>query len=523
MGEGQAVRCTVLERTGWAVANSQRVGKHGAKEVSALLAENGGLEEELENVRERHLELLQLGGGPPHCDGRDGGAAPAALRRAATGGAITHGRSVAPAAALRRAATDGGRSPPGEREPAAVPSEAPAQAVARLRRELGRPRCVVCVIGGTALRDPASEKLVEGLAKGLMAELGPEAAFVTGGMPGVQALFAESCSGDPRLWNLVPFGDESACPAGRDVHAGEDLQRRQQVFGELGDVYVAVEGGQRVALEARAAAARGARVVPLARTGGASSGLFGFPEEALRRPPGAKVTRLRRELELRQERLKTQRAQLEQQGRALDARAAELRWMRGAIADVRCQLGAELLQARRQAEELRAELDELLANTFYSTPTPEGIRRLGTAPVALPMPMPESAVRRAGTFPVDRSSEIVQRSAAEVLAAKQAAADAAERAAERLAAEALPERAAAEKDAAGAFGAEALGQQLELEEAALEEALRLEERLRDQLREAELQEIHERAADDCHLRKLHWELEWATRNMGQRQLGQFEH
>lgn len=57
---------------------------------------------------------------------------------------------------------------------------------------------------------------------------------------------------------------------------------RQEAFGLLGDVYITVEGGPGVAGEARAAVARGARVVPFVRTGGASGGMFDFPAEAAR-------------------------------------------------------------------------------------------------------------------------------------------------------------------------------------------------------------------------------------------------
>ncbi|CAK0814374.1 unnamed protein product [Prorocentrum cordatum] len=163
-------------------------------------------------------------------------------------------------------------------------AETAGEAVARLRRELGEPRHIVCVLGGTAFQDSASEALVQALARDLAADLGPEVAFVTGGMPGVQRAFAGQCGDGSRLWNLVPRAESSDYGVGRDVHAGADLAERKEVFGQLGDVYVTVEGGPGVAQESRAAAARGAAIVPLIRTGGASAGMFDFPPEALQRP-----------------------------------------------------------------------------------------------------------------------------------------------------------------------------------------------------------------------------------------------
>eukprot|EP00439_Symbiodinium_sp_Y106_P046416 s2187_g5.t3 len=52
-----------------------------------------------------------------------------------------------------------------------------------------------------------------------------------------------------------------------------------------GDVYIFVEGGEDEAWIARKAAERGADLVPIKRSGGASTGLHNFPEEALQRPP----------------------------------------------------------------------------------------------------------------------------------------------------------------------------------------------------------------------------------------------
>jgi len=69
-----------------------------------------------------------------------------------------------------------------------------------------------------------------------------------------------------------------------DVEAGRSLEERTELLARLGQVYLTVEGGPRVAREALAAFQCGAVVLPLASTGGASSGMFGFPAEALSMP-----------------------------------------------------------------------------------------------------------------------------------------------------------------------------------------------------------------------------------------------
>jgi len=166
----------------------------------------------------------------------------------------------------------------------ASPTEGVQAAVRRVAAELGAgPK--VCILGGTTFNDPTSEALVQSLAQLLSQRLNDAACLVTGGMDGVQRTFARHCGEDCcRLFNLMPLGQASGYEQGRDVCAGRDLEERKEVFGLLGDVYITVEGGPGVAHEARVAASRGALVVPLRRTGGASEGMFDFPAAALQRP-----------------------------------------------------------------------------------------------------------------------------------------------------------------------------------------------------------------------------------------------
>jgi len=152
----------------------------------------------------------------------------------------------------------------------------------RLRCELGYDSRIVCILGGQKYLGDSSEALVEALAQKLGSSTDPKMKFVTGGMPGVQKTFAEHCSDGSRVWNLLPRGESSGYGRGTDINAGKDLEERKVIFGLLGDIYITVEGGPGVSQEARAAYERGAAVVPLMRTGGASSGQFDFP-------PGATV------------------------------------------------------------------------------------------------------------------------------------------------------------------------------------------------------------------------------------------
>jgi len=156
--------------------------------------------------------------------------------------------------------------------------------VKRLRNELGQTLCI-CILGGTKFQAEESEALVKAIAKKMSGA--KRVTFVTGGMAGVQQTFADNCGDGSLVANLLPVGQSSGFKQGKDMNAGADLDQRKEIFGQLGDVYITVEGGPGVAQEARAAHARGAAIVPLIRTGGASGGMFDFPAEALARPDWA--------------------------------------------------------------------------------------------------------------------------------------------------------------------------------------------------------------------------------------------
>jgi len=168
--------------------------------------------------------------------------------------------------------------------------ETPPEAAARLRKELGDKDLIVCILGSTKFQGAESEELVKAMAAELSLAVGSRVKFVTGGMPGVQEVFAKHCGEGDRVWNLLPVGEESSFGVGTQMNAGANLEARRAIFGLLGDLYITVEGGPGVSEEVKAAHARGAAVVPLVRTGGASSGMFDFPVAALEKPKWASET-----------------------------------------------------------------------------------------------------------------------------------------------------------------------------------------------------------------------------------------
>jgi len=142
----------------------------------------------------------------------------------------------------------------------------------------------VCILGGIVMQEPDTPELIEGIANGLDSILGPDVVFLTGGMPGVQKEFAKHCGDGSRLWNLMPAGHDSRYGTGKDIDAGIGLQQSKDLYGLIGDVYVVIEGGPGVSAEAKTVAQRNAILVPVARTGGAASGMYDFPASALERP-----------------------------------------------------------------------------------------------------------------------------------------------------------------------------------------------------------------------------------------------
>lgn len=170
--------------------------------------------------------------------------------------------------------------------------EAPLQAVARLRMELrgcsvggsGQRPVVVRILGHTDLESDDSKELVKAVARGLANSMPACAAFLGGGLPGLDQIFASHCGDGSRLWNLMPVSTRSSFGVGRDLHAGSDAEQLKEVLALLGDIYVLLGLGPASVAEARAAHDRGALIVPVLRAGAAVVGTLHLPAAALCKP-----------------------------------------------------------------------------------------------------------------------------------------------------------------------------------------------------------------------------------------------
>lgn len=147
-------------------------------------------------------------------------------------------------------------------------------------------RFAVCILGSTSFQEPSSEELVKQISTLITAKSSfrQPVVFITGGMAGVQKVFAENSCDGSTVCNLVPEGSRSCFLKGLDVSAGSDQQEKRKILGLVGTVYITIEGGPGVAEEAKAAADHSALVLPIQRSGGASSGMFSFPQSALSKP-----------------------------------------------------------------------------------------------------------------------------------------------------------------------------------------------------------------------------------------------
>ena len=104
--------------------------------------------------------------------------------------------------------------------------------------------------------------------------------LITGGISGVGEAVGRSfflARNRSRLaantYQVLPRGSDE-WDYGVTVTGGDTMEDRREILGRLSAVYIAVEGGPGTAHEARVAQARGATIVPVARTGGFSRELY---------------------------------------------------------------------------------------------------------------------------------------------------------------------------------------------------------------------------------------------------------
>eukprot|EP00927_Polykrikos_kofoidii_P034516 TRINITY_DN29276_c0_g1_i1.p1 TRINITY_DN29276_c0_g1~~TRINITY_DN29276_c0_g1_i1.p1 ORF type:complete len:2179 (-),score=352.79 TRINITY_DN29276_c0_g1_i1:25-5709(-) len=164
-----------------------------------------------------------------------------------------------------------------------VSGDSDAETTAGKGHRAGRP--CVCILGGTEAVGAATQEVLRVLSGTLHAALHERVWLLTAGEPGVQETFALNCGCRVCVVSLTPPGEVGNSALGRKFCCGTDASTRDKIMALLGNVYIIAEGGPSVAQQAQTAFTLGANIVPLACTGGASAGKFGFPQSALIRPP----------------------------------------------------------------------------------------------------------------------------------------------------------------------------------------------------------------------------------------------
>jgi len=162
--------------------------------------------------------------------------------------------------------------------------EAATRVAAELAPQLGD-SLRICILGGSEGEEglsSATADLVKAVASELPTKVGRKACLVSGGHEGIGKLFAQHCRDGSTLWNVVPRGHSSGFGCGRDVQAGETIEEAQAAIACLGDLFVIFEGGNVCSKQALHAHERGAGVLLVRCTGGASGGCF--PEALLEKP-----------------------------------------------------------------------------------------------------------------------------------------------------------------------------------------------------------------------------------------------
>lgn len=141
------------------------------------------------------------------------------------------------------------------------------------------------ILGSTSFWHADSERTCARIGQ-LLAGV-PNLVLLTGGVEGIgeavgRSFFrARSESGrEPRVYHVLPEGEES-WDYGETLFAGADMPERREVLGRLSKVFLMVEGGPGAGHEADIAAAHGATVIPVGRSGGHAATLFG----KMSRPP----------------------------------------------------------------------------------------------------------------------------------------------------------------------------------------------------------------------------------------------
>jgi hypothetical protein len=134
------------------------------------------------------------------------------------------------------------------------------------------------VLGSTDFWHADSERTCAAIGR-LLAGI-PRLVLLTGGVEGIgeavgRSFFQARRDGgrEPRVYHVLPEGDE-AWDYGDTLFAGSDMTERREILGRLSGLFVLVEGGPGAGHEADVAAARGATLIPVGRSGGYAAALY---------------------------------------------------------------------------------------------------------------------------------------------------------------------------------------------------------------------------------------------------------
>lgn len=151
----------------------------------------------------------------------------------------------------------------------------------------------VAIFGSVELYHQDSSALCDEIGRGLAREM-PHVALLTGANADTQKRVSKAFQDEtltnhqanhtasdshkpPLIFHLAPVGYSCDFGFGTYVDAGQNMEERRYILANLADVCVSIEGGPGSADEMKKALSAGKTVIPLIRTGGASSGMFDAP------------------------------------------------------------------------------------------------------------------------------------------------------------------------------------------------------------------------------------------------------
>lgn len=136
----------------------------------------------------------------------------------------------------------------------------------------------VAVIGSTYFWHTESERVCSEIGQGLAGL--DSLVLLTGGVSGVGECvgrgYVQRClklGRAPNVIHVLPRGCR-AWDYGITLFAGDGMRERREILGRLASTFVVVEGGPGTEHEAKVAAAHGAVLVPVARSGGHAGALY---------------------------------------------------------------------------------------------------------------------------------------------------------------------------------------------------------------------------------------------------------